>query len=569
MKGKVTIQRWSYIIGALAIGLMAAHTFAAEPSCRSITFDYPQLGHRFYDYLDRAQARGDLPLQSHIRPYVQFHFDSVDGNDYSDKESRRFRNESLARHLISEGQIEPVCESGWSRFLKKVGTKNRRWLQWLYSTNHHFAALHLEEKFALTYQPVYGIEGIWTDSKARGIRRSAAGFRLEGGAAQSLHFMVDFRDYGESGRGPYMAREQLYEDRWAFVDLKDKATSVSYDISESFIQWYGRNLSLSLGRGRHAWGPGQFGQLFLSAEGPPFDYVRFDAVFRNNDRPVLNYIFLHGFLKSYGVPEDTLYTTSEGRPRTLDRQKFLSAQRVELKALPNLLLGFSQGVIYGDRNVELAYITPVSFLYSIQHAQDDMDNLLIAFDATWRPFRGLVTYGELLWDDMAIAEFGSDDARNKSAFTLGIHAAPRGTWRFLDARAEYTQVRPFVYSHVFATNVYTHWTSPLGYTLEPNSEFMTTELRATFYPVQFGLRWQRQNHGADSDGGGDIYAPLTNLSDSSYPLLAGDFHRIDCYSLWGVLELLENFLIQGRVTHIMETDTDNRVETALALSWNF
>ncbi len=557
------------------MGLIASRVFAAEPGCRSIYFDYPQLGHRFYDYVDRTQARGDLPLQSHIRPYFQFHFDSVNSVGFSDKESRRFRSESLSRHLIAEGRIKPVCESGWSRFLKKVGIRNRRGLRWLYSTNHHFAALHLEEKFALTYQPVYGIEGIWTDSEAQGIRRSGAGFRLEGGAAGALHFMVDFRDYGESGRGPYTAREQLYEDRWAFVDLKDKATSVSYNVSESFIQWYGRNMSLSLGRGRHAWGPGRFGQLFLSAEGPPFDYVRFDAVFRGKDGPVLNYTFLHAFLKAYGVPGDTLYIAPSGRPRTIDRQKFLSAQRIELKALPNLLLGFSQGVVYGDRNVELAYITPVSFLYSIEHAEGDKDNLLVAFDATWRPFRGLMTYGELLWDDMAIAEFGSDDARNKSAFTLGIHAAPRGTWRFLDARAEYTQVRPFVYSHVFATNVYTHWTSPLGLTLEPNSEFMTTELRATFYPVQFGLRWQRQNHGANSSAGeynnvgGSIYAPLTGSPDSTYPLLEGDFHRTDRYSLWAVLELLENFLVQGRITRVAETGVEERVETALALSWNF
>ena len=184
-----------------------------------------------------------------------------------------------------------------------------------------------------------------------------------------------------------------------------------------------------------------------------------------------------------------------------------------------------------------------------------------------------MTYGELLWDDMAVAEFGSDDVRNKSAFTLGIHAAPRGTWRFLDARAEYTQVRPFVYSHVFATNVYTHWTSPLGLTLEPNSEFMTTELRATFYPVQFGFRWQRQNHGADSDireienVGGNIYHPIGWYD--SYPLLFGDFQRTDRYSLWGVVELLENFLVQGRITRIAETSVEERVETALALSWNF
>ncbi|MBM3325303.1 MAG: capsule assembly Wzi family protein, partial [Calditrichaeota bacterium] len=412
------VGRLSLLVGIL--GMSAVHLRAAQmrPSGPlPLFFDYPLTSHRFYDYLDRCQARGDIPLQSRIRPYLQFHFDSLQGDVFSSREGRRFCSEGHARHFIVDGRIEKPFESGWSGFTDGIGLNKYRSLRWLYATNHHFAAIRLEDEFACTYQPVYGIEGIWTEKNARGILRSTAGFRLEGGISRRIHFMVDFRDHGESGRGPYSRRDQLYEDRWAFVDLKDRAKSITYDISESFVQWYGRNASLTLGRGRHAWGPGQFGQLFLSSQGPPFDYARLDAVFRGRRDAALHYTFLHGVLKASNVPGDTL--GSNGRPRIIDARKFLTAQRFELRPRSNMLLGFSQGVIYGDRGVELAYFTPVSFLYSLQHAQGDKDNLLLAFDASWRPVRGILTYGEFLFDDIVVDKLFTNDGRNKSAFTLG------------------------------------------------------------------------------------------------------------------------------------------------------
>ncbi|MFH1010361.1 MAG: capsule assembly Wzi family protein [bacterium] len=563
---------WVFLLVGI-LGLSALHPAEAQvrpDRSPPLFFDYPLTSHRFYDYLDRCQTRGDIPLQSRIRPYFQFHFDSLAGDHLSDREGRRFCSEGHARHFLAEGRIEKPFESGWSHFTDGTGLSKRRALRWLYATNHHFAAIRLEDKFVLTYQPVYGIEGIWTETSARGIRRSTAGFRLEGGISKKIHFMVDFRDHGESGRGLYVARDQLYEDRWAYVDLKDRTKSISYDISESFVQWYGRNASLSLGRGRHAWGPGQFGQLFLSSQGPPLDYARLDAVFRGKRDLALHYTFLHGILKATNAPVDTLYALPDGRLRIIDARKFLTAQRFELRPRSNLLLGFSQGVIYGDRGVELAYFTPVSFLYSVQHAQDDKDNLLLAFDASWRPVRGLLTYGEFLLDDIVVDKLFTDDARNKSAFMLGLHMAPT-LWRFLDARAEWTRIRPFVYSHVFSVNTYTHWTSPLGYTLEPNSELLTGEVRATFYPVQFAVTYQRHNHGANPDGenvGGDIYAPFSS-SSGSFPLLGGQLEQTDGYGVRAVLELVENFLMEGRMAKICQTGSKARVETALSLSWNF
>jgi hypothetical protein len=572
----------------------ATGNFSIQPA---LYFDYPLLDHRFYDFLDRIEVSGEVPLQSRIRPFLQFHFDSLStesdiaesGTAESDiargltrglspllgigsREGRRFRSEGFTRHFIAEGRIEPPCESEWNRFIERTRIRNLKALNWLYATNHYFAALRLEDKFALTYQPVYGLEGIWTDPEAHGIRRSTAGFRLEGGFNRAVHFMVDFRDHGESGRSPYYSRTQLYEDRWAFIDIEPGARSVSYDISESFVQWYGRNLSATLGRGRHQWGPARFGQLFLSAEGPPFDYARFDAVFRGSRGVALHYTFLHGFLKPVGAPGDSLYVLINGRERIIDSRKFLAAQRYELRARSNLLLGFSQGVIYGDRGAELAYFAPLSFLYSVQHAHGDKDNLLISLDATWRPLRGLVTYGELLIDDMALSELFSATERSKSAFTLGLQAIPLRVCSFLDAQAEYTHIRPFVYSHVFFVNRYMHWESPLGYTLEPNSEFITTQLRATFYPLQFACRWQRQNHGANTperNVGGDILMPLVEDQTGSYPFLAGRLEQTDRYSILATFEPLENLLLEGRITRVDEPIGDTHIESALSFSWNF
>ncbi|MDD5088908.1 MAG: hypothetical protein PHI18_08955, partial [bacterium] len=159
-----------------------------------------------------------------------------------------------------------------------------------------------------------------------------------------------------------------------------------------------------------------------------------------------------------------------------------------------------------------------------------------------------------------------------SAYTLGAHGLiPQSFWRSFDATLEYTKIRPFVYSHFFTVNTYTHWTSPLGYTLEPNSEFLNARLRGTVYPLQISVHFLRQNHGADAANdvvGGDIYHPNFEGNDSTFPFLAGEFRRVTRIGLEAQWDILPGLALSGRVTRIEESGEEERMETCVGLGWN-
>jgi hypothetical protein len=532
---------------------------------------FPLVDHAVYSYLERMQTTGDLPLLSGTQPYLGHLHHPVryrEGLTLTGEDRRYLAESAAAMRVIGYDELSEY-ESGWSRLRRKVGLADGRW-PWFYGDGFDFASWRYDTTFSVGVQPVYGLEVVETDDARGTISRFTSGARLEGGYAQRLHFMVDFRDHSESGNGPYDSRSRLLDDRWAAVNLRGGG-STSYDISESFLQYYGHDLSITAGRGRFRWGPARQGSLFLNSQMPPFDYLRFDALLENARGQGVFYTFLHGWLEPDSVAKslasDSLYFAPGGRWRTMNPQKFLSAQRLEVRPRANLLFGFSQGVIYGDRGVQPGYLTPLNFLYSVQHSNDDKDNVVLGLDANWRPARGVRLYGEAFFDDITVSALTTSSGSNKSAYTAGIHVAGvRGWASHFDGGIEYSKIRPFVYSHVFAVNAYTHWTSPLGYTLEPNSEFMTAELRGTFYPLQVTLRGSRQNHGS---AGGSIYEPLSDAAkDNLYPFLGGDLVRVTRIGGTVEWEALPNLRLRVEGNHIERTGSDNRLEWRGGFAWN-
>lgn len=543
----------------------------------------PRLSDGQYDFIDRIETASQGFLLSGTYPYIKHcipKYKVYHSQIKSIKELRRYNSEGHARERkFTKFQLRTnYYGRGWGR----INRVFRKWemLRWIYRDGFHFGSGCYNERIVATFQPVYGIEVTDTDDERGNITRITTGFRVEGAYKtrrdDHFYYMVDFRDHAESGNGPYDSRARLYEDRWAAVDTKGKSET-SYDISESLIQYYGRDLAITAGRGRQQWGPAQYGGLFLNGYAPPFDYVRFDGIFERSDNPwALYYTFLHGFLEST-TPAETLYTLPDGRARTINNQKYISAQRVEIRPRANAIFGFSQGVIYGDRGLQLSYLTPLNWLYSVQHSNDDKDNLLLAADFKWRPTPGLKLYGELLMDDVVVGDLFESTGNNKSAYTVGVHGiVPRSFWEKFDGRVEYTKIRPFVYTHFFETNTYSHWTSPLGYTREPNSEFITTEVRGTFYPVQITLHYSRQNHGANyyaADGsfvnvGGDINMPNFLGNDSEFPFLAGSFERTTRTGVRVTWEVLPGLMLYASGIRIEESRTDSRFETQAGFGWN-
>ncbi|MCB9358000.1 MAG: hypothetical protein H6505_05420 [Calditrichaeota bacterium] len=558
---------------ALLIFLVLGLATVASASVKVSGF--PLTSHSWYDYRERAETNGGR--LTGIQPLIVSSWQAppdtsrpefiVDGFAVSrphSAEMGRYMAEWNARKFIARGGL---------RYEPDHGVKFRPFRTWpalfgtLFEDGFHFYSYaNQQEHFAFSVQPVYALEVIETDDERGKISRFTGGFRVEAGYDQRLYGMVDFRDNTESGNGPYDARENLYEDRWAAVDLKGNG-STSYDISESIIQYYGKDLAVSAGRGRHKWGPGSFGGLLLNDYAPPFDYARLDMNFSR-----VGYTFLHGFLNA-NLDGDTLYVNPDGRPRTLEAQKYLSAQRIEISTPNNLLVAFSQAVIYGDRGLQLGYLTPLNFLYSVQHSEDDKDNLLLSLDGKWRPVTGLKLYGELLLDDVLVGDLFKGTGNSKNAFTLGAHGILQGHdfWSHFDTRVEYTKVRPFVYSHFFQVNTYSHWTSPLGYTREPNSEFTSLRVGATFFPFYGAVTFRRQIHGANTwayNYGGSIFEPNYAGNDEDFPFLAGAYRRTDELTFSARYEVLPNLNLLGEISRIECQCGSVRNEWHAGFSWN-
>ncbi len=531
--------------------------------------DFSWTDKNYESYLERIETATSISVKSVTRPrlvsnaFIEWSNTKRHWNEFG-RESIRYRNQLNARSRIIAGrailrgngsEADAGPQGEWPIMLKQ-----------LYRDGYHFYSYSSEpEHFAFSVQPVYSFEIIETDDKRGKLSKFTGGFRVEAGYNSRLYGMVDFRDNTEAGNGPYESRDDLYEDRWAAIELKGDG-SASYDVSESILQYYGKNLAVSAGRGKHKWGPGHFGGLLLNNYAPPFDYARLDANFSR-----VNYTFLHGFLESV-TPADTLYTNPDGRPRTINAQKYLSAQRIEVSPRNNVLLAFSQAVVYGDRGLQLGYLTPLNFLYSVQHSNDDKDNLLLSFDGKWRPTPGLKFYGEFLLDDVKVGDLFKGTGNSKNAYTLGVHGiVPREFWEKFDARFEYTKIRPFVYSHFFDVNTYSHWTSPLGYTREPNSEFISLRLGGTFYPLYVSIGYERQNHGANTDDrnvGGSIQSGNYEGNKESFPFLDGRFERTESIGMSARYEVLPNLNLLLALNKISESRLPDRTEWKAGFGWN-
>jgi hypothetical protein len=386
----------------------------------------------------------------------------------------------------------------------------------------------------------------------RNIMVTGVGFQLRGYVQQKVGMLLDFADYTESGRGPYLSRSQLYEDRAGYVANLNRGVpaepgeSANYDISIYDLAIGGKYWELHGARMPIAWGPGRSGQLLLSDWGPPFHQVQFNL----NLARTLRLVYVLGSLKTFPEIADSLYSGA-GIPRTIERTKYLAAHRLEWDLHRRLKLAFSEAVIFGERGLELAYLVPANFFYAAQHERGDQDNLLLSLEASWVPVNRWKLYGQLLVDDLTFSKIGTDWYGNKTGWLGGLNwVEPLGA-RNLDATVEMAQIRPFVYTHQFPVNVYKNWNAPLGYRHHPNSQTIFADLR--YWPhrrLVLEAAWTNLLHGANPDSltnvGGNINQPRAQDGPEQAPFLGGLLQTTNRMDLSATYEALEHLYLWGR-----------------------
>jgi len=235
-----------------------------------------------------------------------------------------------------------------------------------------------------------------------------------------------------------------------------------YDRAQAHLSLQYPHVEIQLGRQPIDWGPGRRGNLTLSSYPPAYDFVTLRARLGR-----FKFVHLHGFLLSDVVHT---YETEDGFIRREYAEKYVAAHRLEYRPWWRVTVGLTESIIYGERDIDPAYLNPLLLFWSAQHSSHDRDNETLSADVECIPLKGVHCFAAVLIDEIYLKEIFADDARNKVAMQVGCHLVDPLGLDDTDLHLEYARIQPCVYSHKFAVNTYRHDGWPLGHWLEENGD---------------------------------------------------------------------------------------------------
>jgi hypothetical protein len=327
----------------------------------------------------------------------------------------------------------------------------------------------------------------------------------------------------------------------------------NFDEAEASLRYDAGVLSVQVGRERVLWGTGYFEKLVLSDHPRPFDHLRADLSYG-----VFRYSFLHAWILGseskvfFHPPGDS--STSLSEPVIAD--KYFAAHRFGL-AFPGVVdLGFQETVVYSNRSVDLAYLSPLSFTESYQRSRGERDNVMWTFDVRTRFMRGYQVHASILYDDINVPDMFSDLWTDRYAWQVGLLCAdPIGIPNTMLA-VEYTRVEPYVFSHGRSRdNNYTSLGRVLGPAVGPNGD--TWQFGATITPrwnLSIAVNVLLGRHGkniVDLDGnvfrnvGGDILMPHRGTDAERKTFLDGDLEKTTRVEVAVAWEFFAQMYLEG------------------------
>jgi hypothetical protein len=237
----------------------------------------------------------------------------------------------------------------------------------------------------------------------------------------------------------------------------------------------------------------------LSGLGPSLDFLQFDF-----DYGIVHFTSIHGStVGEFSFDPANRYT------------KFWAFNRLKFSLQDLFEIGIGESVIYSDRGIDISYLTPVGFYKFIEMSLQDRDNANLYFDIQTNFIKNLELQATFLLDENILSNLQDlDNYRNKTAYQLGLFWYEAFTLNDLTLVAEYTKIRPYVYTHNNPKNTYTGWGVNLGHPIGPNADELFSRLSYDvndWIRVSFDYRYIRRGENVyDTSGtliknvGGDI-----------------------------------------------------------------
>ncbi len=217
------------------------------------------------------------------------------------------------------------------------------------------------------------------------------------------------------------------------------------------------SITLKAGKDRIRLGPGYFTSLLASSNTPP--YWLMDA--RIDFSPWLK------------ISDQLLRMTDTNH----DILKYANIHRLEFKPVSNFVLGFSDIVIYQDRDPDLRYALPLVPLTFTESDMGGPDNTGMALDFLFASRFGVSFWGELFVDDLlGPTSFFDRYWENRWAGLVGFQVVSPIKSFDADLVVEFSRVEPWTYNGRKPQTSFRHFNVPSASQLGPDSRTWNVQL---------------------------------------------------------------------------------------------
>lgn len=412
-----------------------------------------QINDELHNFLIRQQTSGLLPnaFLNH-QP-----LSGSDANQYlRDLDVQRAHLSSSDQTLLDQFLNKKVYSS-----TKKVN----KILPFLYKNSNAYAEMKGDD-YALQLNPLayytFG-SGAFTSEQAgnssRNLIQKTRGIRAAGHIGKSVFF--ETRITGNLVDIAYPEPTQYYAQRIGFTHY---ASPSRYDYFQAMgmVGFKSKHFEVRFGRDNNRWAEGM-NSVILSNYAPVYDQLQIRTTVGK-----VQYVNLFTAMNDV--------TRWAGGDTPMPR-KFGTFHSLTIRPLKSIEVGVFESIMFAPTDktnlrrfdYDISYLNPIIFYRAVEHDRGSPDNALVGASGSIIPFKGVKLYGQLMLDEFVASNIKAQNGwwANKWATLAGIHLVPNAK---LEARAEFSSARPFMYSHNDASNAYIHHDSILGLQGGPNSK---------------------------------------------------------------------------------------------------
>lgn len=409
------------------------------------------ISHRVYSFLKRMEVRGIIKnFDDASLPISRSEIANFLVDIYAQRDKLTENEQGYLELLMVEFENELKKESFFETSILTDGIKLK---EGLLSDKAKYLYAYRDSNVNFFADLLFNLDTRL--SKSSSVVLAEIGGRLRGTYDGKLGFYLQSTD-GQSFGDKELALEDIrLRQNYKF----NEKGSVNFDFTDAYIKYQIKYLSFQLGRESITQGYGFSGKLFISQTSPSFDFLKIRFKYKG-----VSYDFVHSWL----LGTKFIILDPVAGNMTVINSKYLATHRLNFNFWDRFNFGVWEGAIYTKRFPELAYLNPINFYKSAEHSLQDRDNTLLGFDFKSNIFKNFQIYGTVLIDDINFPTLGTGWYGNQLGYQFGFYFA--NLIRDVDFIFEYTRIEPYVYSHRFNENNYTHNGFLLGHKIGPNSD---------------------------------------------------------------------------------------------------